>query len=149
MLFDITLLTLLCFFHPFPNPPSLTHLSFPLFNDKHNVSCVACEAGKYIADDMVDASNHLSAYDCESCVIGKYSSDPAKINFVISAVEESLVLQLEPSLVRLAYHAPMPDKVTAKILLLARIVELVAIIQHLEELVLLAARGRRPHLLRP
>ena len=54
-----------------------------------------------------------------------------------------------PFLVRLGYHAPMPDKVTAKILLLARIVELVAIIQHLEELVLLAARGRRPHLLRP
>ena len=67
----------------------------------------------------------------------------------INARGGNTALPKVPFPLTLAYHAVRLDKATMRIQPPVLIVELVAIIQHLEELVLLAARGRRPHLLRP
>ena len=67
---------------------------------------------------------------------------------VISVRGGNTALSKVPFRLILVYHAVGLDKATTKIQPLVLIVEQDVIIQHLEELVLLAARGRRPHLLR-
>ena len=68
---------------------------------------------------------------------------------VINVKVGSTALPKAPFPLTLVYPAVRLDKATTKIQPLVLIVEQDVIIQHLEELVLLAARGRRPHLLRP